>query len=74
MRALKRAASALSKRMDWRTLSSGDLAAPDDDAGLGGMAFVTQNGVEGGTVGEADVDGGPEVAVIAPSEEPSERR
>jgi hypothetical protein len=38
----------------------GTSAQPDDDFGAGSLCYVTQNGT-GGSVGEADVDGGPTV-------------
>lgn len=44
------------------TIFGTDFAQPDVDATNGSenvKAFVTQNGTEGGSVGEADVDGGP---------------
>ncbi|MBT8486351.1 MAG: VCBS repeat-containing protein, partial [Phycisphaerae bacterium] len=44
------------------TISGASQAAPDMDATAGVdnvMAFVTQNGLPGGTAGQADVDGGP---------------
>ncbi|MAB82012.1 MAG: hypothetical protein CMJ24_01075 [Phycisphaerae bacterium] len=44
------------------TIFGTDFAQPDIDATNGAQnvkAFITQNGTEGGSVGEADVDGGP---------------
>lgn len=44
------------------TIFGTEFAQPDTDATNGAQnvkAFVTQNGPEGGSVGEADVDGGP---------------
>jgi len=44
------------------TIFGTEFAQPDTDATNGAQnvkAFVTENGPEGGTVGEADVDGGP---------------
>jgi hypothetical protein len=43
------------------TISNSSLCAPEDDAtaGVGIMAFVTDNGPVGGALGANDVDGGP---------------
>ena len=44
------------------TIYGTDLAQPEDDATNGSdnvTCWITQNGSEGGSVGEADVDGGP---------------
>jgi hypothetical protein len=48
------------------TIYGTDLAQPDDDATNGSdnvKCWVTQNGTEGGSVGEADVDGGPTMLI-----------
>ncbi len=45
---------------------NGTGVAPEDDFGDGTMCFVTEQGVVGGTSGEADVDGGP-FRLISPS-------
>jgi hypothetical protein len=49
------------------TLFNNLLCAPEDDAtaGVGVMAFVTQNGPQGASVGSYDVDNGP-VQLISP--------
>lgn len=43
------------------TINSGQLAAPDGDASPNGLgqAFVTENGLPGGSAGASDLDGGP---------------
>ena len=51
------------------TLFGTTVSQPEDDATAGSdavMCFITQNGTEGGTVGEADVDGGP-TSLISPA-------
>jgi hypothetical protein len=48
------------------TLFGTTVSQPEDDATAGADAvicFITQNGTEGGSVGEADVDGGPTMLI-----------